>query len=84
MSRIVIANPLPGGQGFTSIHAAQRYCDSGIAYYLRDGRLKFRKSHLAQRIFSDVHIDSRAQHEGAIWWDGDDPGGMHKPGEVVS
>jgi hypothetical protein len=32
----------------------------------------------SERRASDVYI------RGIVWWDGIDPGGMHRPGEVVS
>ena len=32
----------------------------------------------SERQASDVYI------RGIVWWDGRDPGGMHRPGEVVS
>ena len=32
----------------------------------------------SERRASDVYI------RGIVWWDGRDPGGMHRPGEVVS
>ena len=31
----------------------------------------------SERRASDVYI------RGTVWWDGPDPGGMHRPGEVV-
>lgn len=34
----------------------------------------------SQRESSDVYVDRL----GTIWWDGGDPGGMHRPGERVS
>jgi len=50
----------------------------GVAYYLRDGQLKFRDS-IRQR--SDVYVDP----QGAVWWNGADSRryAMHKPGENV-
>lgn len=81
MSRhvIEIANPLPGGQRFTSLKRAEQYCRQGSAYMLKDGRLQFRARVQAQRrTGSDVYI------RDTVWWDGADPGGMHRPGEVVS
>jgi hypothetical protein len=83
MSRkiIEIANPLPGGQRFTSTKRAKQYCCTGAAYMLRDGRLQFR-AHIQEhrRPASDVYI------RGIVWWNGSDsdPGAMHRPGEVVS
>ena len=83
MSRTVveIANPLSGGQRFTSLERAQRYCESGAAYMLKDGRLRFRAAYQARRERSDVYVDRR----GTIWWNGSDPDrtAMHRPGEVV-
>jgi hypothetical protein len=32
----------------------------------------------SERRASDVYI------RGIVWWDGRDPGGMHRPGEVIS
>jgi len=83
MSRkiVEIANPLPGGQRFTSAKRAGQYCHTGAAYMLRDGRLQFRARIQAQRRqVSDVYIRS------TVWWNGNDSdaSAMHRPGEVVS
>jgi hypothetical protein len=77
---IEIVNPLPGGQCFTSATRAKQYCDSGIAYMLKDGRLQFRAAFQAKRERSDVYV------KGQVWWNGNDLDqlAMHKPGEVVS
>jgi hypothetical protein len=83
MSRkiVEIANPLPGGQSFTSAKRAEQYCRTGAAFMLRDGRLQFRarvQEHRRQP--SDVYI------RGIILWNGSDldASAMHRPGEVVS
>jgi hypothetical protein len=81
---IEIANPLPGGQWLTSTKRAEDYCRRGVAYMLKDGRLQFRASFQKGRLHSDIYIDTRAKRDGAIWWNADDPRGMHKPGELVS
>jgi hypothetical protein len=80
MSRqiIEIANPLPGGQSFTSLKRAQEYCRKGVAYKLKDGRLRFRAQTQSRREASDVYI------RGMVFWNGRNPGHMHRPGEVVS
>lgn len=43
---------------------AREYCNQGLAYFLRDGRLKFRAHE--QRVASDVYVEER----GTIWWNG--------------
>ena len=83
MSReiVEIANPLPGGQRFTSAKRAEQYCRTGAAYMMRDGRLQFRARIQEQRRqASDIYI------RGKVWWNGNDsdPSAMHRPGEVVS
>jgi hypothetical protein len=60
---IEIANPRRYGETCTSMIRAIEYCNRGLAYFLKDGRLKFRAS---QRQASDVYVDRR----GTIWWNG--------------
>jgi hypothetical protein len=83
MSRhiVEIANPLPGGQCFTSTKRAKQYCSTGAAFMLRDGRLQFRARVQEQRRqASDIYI------RGTVWWNGSDkdPLATHRPGDVVS
>jgi hypothetical protein len=56
MSRMIveIANPLRHGETHTSLQRAKEYCERGLAYFLPDGKLKFRQS---ERRDSEVYID---------------------------
>jgi hypothetical protein len=89
MPKIKIANPLPGCAKYTTVSQAERYLRRKDAVII-DGMLHFlspdeRRRKLAiypiiqsERRASDVYI------RGIVWWDGSDPGGMHRPGEVIS
>ena len=89
MSKIRIANPQPGCAKYTTANQAQRYLRRKEAVII-NGMLHFlspneRRRNLAlnpiirsERRASDVYI------RGIVWWDGSDPGGMHRPGEVIS
>ena len=89
MPKIKIANPQPGCAKFTTISQAERYLRRKDAVII-DGMLHFlssdeRRRKLAispiiksERCASDVYI------RGIVWWNGKDPGGMHRPGEVIS
>ncbi len=89
MSKIRIANPRPGCARYTSESQAERYVRRGEAVRIGD-ELHFlsqaEQRHMenverqiirSERRASDVYI------RGTVWWDGPDPGGMHRPGEVV-
>lgn len=89
MPKIRIANPHPGCAKYTTVNQAERYLRRKEAVII-DGLLHFlspterrRKLELnpiiqSERRASDVYI------RGIVWWDGRDPGGMHRPGEVIS
>jgi hypothetical protein len=89
MPKIRIANPHPGCAKYTTANQAERYLRRKEAVII-DGMLHFlsstewrRKLALnpiiqSERRASDVYI------RGIVWWDGRDPGGMHRPGEVIS
>ncbi|MBN2243853.1 MAG: hypothetical protein JW793_14300 [Acidobacteria bacterium] len=76
----MVENPRPGSPHRISYARAIEHCRTGIAYFTRDGALKFRTLQPSSRSASDVYVD----HRGMIWWNGNDPGGMHRPGEIVS
>jgi hypothetical protein len=89
MSRIRIANPQPGSAKYTSASRAERYvrCKKAVMidgdpHFLsraEEWRMNtFIQSTKSERRASDVYI------RGIVWWDGRDPGGMHRPGEVIS
>ena len=82
---VEVANPRPGTPCLISRGRALEHCAAGIAYWLRDGRLRFRGLDSSERRCSDVYVDRRADEEGAIWWNGSDARktAMHKPGENV-
>jgi|MudIll2142460700_1097286.scaffolds.fasta_scaffold608647_2 hypothetical protein len=61
---VEIANLRRYGETCTSLARAEEYCARGLAYRLRDGRLKFRDN--TPRENSDVDVDRR----GVIWWNG--------------
>ena len=89
MSRIRIANPQPGRAKYASVSRAERYVRRKEAVII-DGELHFLspaeqrrmrtfiQTVRSERRVSDVYI------RGIVWWDGRDPGGMHRPGEVIS
>jgi hypothetical protein len=89
MSRIRIANPQPGSAKYTSASRAERFVRRKEAVMV-DGELHFLspteqwkmrtfvQTIKSERRASDVYI------RGIVWWDGRDPGGMHRPGEVIS
>jgi hypothetical protein len=90
MSKIRIANPRPGSAKYTSECQAERYVRRGEAVKIGDElqflseteqrQLRNVEAQVAQseRRASDVYI------KGTVWWNGSDPDGMHRPGEVVS
>ena len=82
---VEVANPRPGTPCRISRGRALEHCAAGIAYWLKDGRLRFRGLDSSERRCSDVYVDRRADEEGAIWWNGSDARktAMHKPGENV-
>jgi hypothetical protein len=92
MPKIEIANPQPGCARYTTVNQAERFVRRGdavllghILHFLQEAEKQHMRNILPHinpqpRKHSDVEVDQRP----AIWWDGDDPGGMHKPGEVVS
>jgi hypothetical protein len=89
MPKIRIANPQPGCAKYTTVSQAERYLRRKDAVIM-DGMLHFlspdeRRRKLAinpimqsERRASDVYI------RGIVWWNGRDPSGMHRPGEVIS
>jgi len=60
---VEIANPRRHGETHTSLSRALNYCHRGLAYFLADGRLRFKA---ASREYSDAYVDPR----GTIWWNG--------------
>jgi len=54
--RVELADPRPGSRPSVSLGRALEYCQSGVAYFLRDGRLRFRTHKAAARAFSDVYV----------------------------
>ena len=82
---VEVANSRPGIPCRISRGRALEHCAAGIAYWLKDGRLRFRGLDSSERRCSDVYVDRRADEKGAIWWNGSDArkAAMHKPGENV-
>ena len=89
MSRIRIANPQPGSAKYTSASRAERFVRRKEAVML-DGQLKFlspTEQRQMQTFAQTIQSERRAGDvyiRGIVWWDGRDPGGMHRPGEVIS
>lgn len=89
MSKIRIANPQPGSAKYTSAGQAERYVRRKEAV-IRDGVLHFLSPAEQRRMatFNQVIRSERRASDvyikGIVWWDGRDPGGMHRPGEVIS
>jgi hypothetical protein len=89
MSKIRIANPQPGSSRYTTTSQAERYVRRKEAVIIGNA-LHFlspaEQRHMqnidriiqSERRASDVYI------RGIVWWDGNDAGGMHRPGERVS
>jgi hypothetical protein len=77
---VEVVNPRPGTPSHLSRNRAQQYCDAGIAYYTKDGRLRFRGLDSTSRTGSDVYI------RGKVLWNGEskNPFAMFKPGEIRS
>jgi len=73
---------IPGYPRYISFDRAMEHCRAGVAYWTRDGHLRFRSrfSEPVGRGASDVYVDQR----GLMWWNGSDARGTHKPGEVRS
>jgi hypothetical protein len=89
MSRIRIANPQPGSAKYASVSRAERYVRrkeavmvGGELHFLSPTEKRkmqaFVKTIQSERRASDVYIRE------IVWWNGSDPGGMHRPGEVIS
>jgi hypothetical protein len=89
MSRIRIANPQPGSAKYASVSRAERYVRrkqavliEGELHFLSPAEQRqmqaFVQTLKSERRASDIYI------RGIVWWDGRDPGGMHRPGEVIS
>ena len=89
MSKISIANPQPGSARYTTARQAERYVRRREAVII-DGELHFlssmeqRRMLTLNRIIQSERRASDVYVRGTVWWDGRDPGGMHRPGEVVS
>jgi hypothetical protein len=89
MSRIRIANPQPGSAKYASVSRAERYVRRKEAVII-EGELHFLSSVDQRRIqtfiqtFQSERRASDVYIRGIVWWDGKDPGGMHRPGEVIS
>jgi hypothetical protein len=89
MSRIRIANPQPGSAKYTTASQVKRYVRRKEAV-LVDGELHFlspAEQRQLRTFLQTVQSERRASDvyiRGIVWWDGSDPGGMHRPGEVIS
>jgi hypothetical protein len=89
MSKIRIANPQPGSSKYTTAGQAERYVRRKEAVIV-DGELHFLSPAEQRRMrtyIQTVRSERRASDvyiRGIVWWDGRDPGGMHRPGEVIS
>jgi hypothetical protein len=72
---IEVASPQPSSPKQITNELALRHCASGVAYWLKDGRIRYRTSH---RLPSDVYVT------GIINWRGNakDYRRFYKPGEV--
>jgi hypothetical protein len=71
MSKVEIANPLPGGMRFTSSERAQLFCKRGMARMTIDGRLLFtmatRTSSTTETSEEDEFLRNRS---GVLLWNG--------------
>ena len=89
MPKIRIANPLPGSSKYTTVGQAERYVRRKEAV-MAGGELRFlspteqRRFRAVNQIIQSERRASDVYIGGIVWWDGRDPGGMHRPGEVVS
>ena len=89
MPKIRIANPQPGCAKYTTANQAERYVRRREAVIV-DGELHFLSpadQRRMQSFIQNMQSERRASDvyiRGIVWWDGRDPGGMHRPGEVVS
>jgi hypothetical protein len=88
MSRIRTANPQPGSAQYASFSRAERFVprkeavmvDNELHFLTQAEKRKMRtfiQTIQSERRASDVYI------RGIVWWDGRDPGGMHRPCEVI-
>ena len=76
---VEVANPRPGTPSHISRGRALEHCNNGIAYWTKDGRLRFRDLAPSYRAKSDVYIT------GVVNWRGSDElHTIHRPGEVRS
>jgi hypothetical protein len=89
MPKIRITNPQPGSARYTTARQAERYVRRREAVII-DGKLHFlspveqRRVLTFNRIIRSERRASDVYIRGIVWWDGRNPGGMHRPGEVVS
>jgi hypothetical protein len=89
MAKIRIANPQPGSAKYTTVSRAERYVRRKEAV-LMDGELHFlspTEQRQMQTFVQTIKSERRASDvyiRGIVWWDGRDPGRMHRPGEVIS
>jgi hypothetical protein len=89
MSKIRIANPQPGSAKYTTVSRAERYVRRKEAVWI-DGELHFlspTEQRQMQTFVQTIKSERRASDvyiRGIVWWDGRDPDGMHRPGEVIS
>ena len=90
MSKVKITNPNPGCAKYTTESQADRYVRRGEAVligcewtFLSDSEQRHmhnvERSLQAGRSCSDVYVDGKS-----VLWNGSEPGGMHRPGEVRS
>jgi hypothetical protein len=89
MSKIRIVNPQPGSVKYTSASQAERYVRRKEALIM-EGELHFlspAEQRRARSLTQAVQSERRASDvyiRGIVWWNGRDPGRMHRPGEIVS
>jgi hypothetical protein len=89
MSKIRVANPQPGSAKYTTVSQAERLVRRKQAVMV-NGMLHFLSATVQRQIQTFVQTlksERRASDvyiRGIVWWDGRDPGGMHRPGEVIS
>jgi hypothetical protein len=85
MNSIRIANPIPGGQSYTSIKRATEFVRRGLAMIV-DDKLWFMSASPAD--IHRMHMEEKRMREaaGMVFWNGagKDPAAMHRPGEVRS
>ena len=60
-SSVEVVNPRPGSPERISRERAQQHCDTGVAYWTVEGRLKFRETRrTAERERSDAYVSGKS------------------------